>query len=301
MIYPKCEKHPSKACELHCKDCNIFLCYHCLALKEHNEEHELLNLEELFIKKRKHIQKDKAQLLPVYKDVATELEDQIAHLEDEYKQFTAVLSKHREQLHKQIDDAMNHKEEECLENKMKHHDILKKQLDEIKQSLSLMQEEVHALNEMDDSNEVSPTILFNSKIQDFYKFTPKLHISMPIFIPKQIETAELNSLIGKIISLSTTVEERVFTEKKPNALVKELLDEPVVLQVIKTGHANPYSVTCLKKEEIWTGENTAIIKCFNTQGVLQKTIKTKLCPRDNKIRERAKRYSCLLQWGFIVF
>lgn len=140
-----------------------------------------------------------------------------------------------------------------------------------------MQEEVHALNEMDDSNEVPPTILFNSKIQDFYKFPPKLHISMPICIPKQIETAELYSLIGKIIPLSTTVEERVFTEKKPNALVKELLHEPVVLQVhvIKTGHANPYSVTCLKKEEIWTGENSAIIKCFNTQGDLQKTIKTK--------------------------
>ena len=54
LIHPKCEKHPSKACELHCKDCNIFLCSHCLALKQHNKEHELLNLAELFIKKRKH-------------------------------------------------------------------------------------------------------------------------------------------------------------------------------------------------------------------------------------------------------
>lgn len=75
-------------------------------------------MEDLFIKKRKHIQKDKAQLerelLPVYKDVATELEYQIANLEDEYKQFTTELSKHREQLHKEIDDGMNKEKEECL-------------------------------------------------------------------------------------------------------------------------------------------------------------------------------------------
>ena len=76
------------------------------------------------------------------------------------------------------------------------------------------------------------------------------------------------------------MEERVFTEKKPNALVEELLDEPVGLQVIKIGHRNLYSVTCLKKEEIWTSGHTADIKCFNTQCVLQKTIKTKSCPID---------------------
>ena len=211
LIYPKCDKHPSKACELHCKDCNIFLCSQYLALKQHNKEHELSNLAELFIKKRKHIQKDKTELekklLPVYKDVATELEDQISNLEDEYKQFTTEISKHREELHKEIDDAMNQREEECRENKMKHHDILRKQLDEIKQSLSLMQEELHALDEMKISNEVSPTILFNSKNHDVYKLPPKLYISMPIFIPKKIETADLYRLIGKIIPLSTTVEE----------------------------------------------------------------------------------------------
>ena len=182
-------------------------------------------------------------------------------------------------MHKEIDDAMNQREEECRENKMKHHDILRKHLDEIKQFLSLMQEELHAFNEMEISNEVSPTILFISKNHDFNKLPPKLYISMPIFIPKKIERADLYRLIGNIIPLSTTVEERVFTENKPNALVKELLDEPVVLQVIKTGHGNLYSVTCLKKEEIWTSGNTADIKCFNTQGVLQKTIKTKSCPR----------------------
>ena len=187
-------------------------------------------------------------------------------------------------MHKEIDDAMNQREEACRENKMKHHDILRKKLDEIKQSLSLMQDELQALNEMENSNEVSPTILFNSKKQDFYKLPHKLHISMPIFLPKQIETAEVCSLIGKIIPLSSTEEESVFKEKKPNALVKELLDQPVVLQVIKTGHENLHNVTCLKKEK-----NVDEWKyCYH-----QMFQYTRCPPEDNQNKIMSKRYSCL--------
>ena len=53
------------------------------------------------------------------------------------------------------------------------------------------------------------------------------------------------------------------------------MDKPEVLNTIKTGHANLRSVTCFNEEQIWTSGETADIKCFNIQGVLQKTIKTK--------------------------
>ena len=98
---------------------------------------------------------------------------------------------------------------------------------------------------------------------------------MPTFIPKPIKKEDLCSLIGKLAPLSTTLEERVFKAKKPNTSVRELLDEAEVLNTIKTGHEKLRSVTCLNEEEIWTSGRTADIKCFNTQGVLQKTIKTK--------------------------
>ena len=70
------------------------------------------------------------------------------------------------------------------------------------------------------------------------------------------------------------MEERVFTRKKPNTSVRELLDEPEVLNTIKTGHEYLCSVTCLNEEQIWTSGRTADITCFNIQGELQKTIQT---------------------------
>ncbi|XP_078335895.1 uncharacterized protein LOC111100924 [Crassostrea virginica] len=278
-IYPKCKTHPKKSCKLQCKDCNIFLCTDCLASEQHNKEHKLSKLEEVFHQKKDHIHRDKKELkeeiLPVYEEIATEITNQIANLDVDYQKFTTQMSKHREELHREIDNVMDQREKEIDRNKLKHLSILSKHLEEIKQLQSLMQESLHNLNEMEESNEVTPTIHYSSKNKEFSKLPPKVLVSMPKFIPKPIEKEELCSLIGKLTPLSTTLEERVFTAKKPNTSVRELLDEPEVLNTIKTGQENLRSVTRLNEEEIWTSGDTADIKCFNTQGVLQKTIKTK--------------------------
>nr|XP_022288809.1 uncharacterized protein LOC111100922 [Crassostrea virginica] len=280
LIYPKCQTHPHKTCKYQCEDCNIFLCTDCLASKPHNKKHQLSKLDEKFSKKKDQIKKDKQeikeQILPVYEDIASKLENQISHIDVDYQKFTTQLSKHREELHREIDKAIDQREKEIDENKLKHLSILTKHLEEIKQLQSLMNETLHFMYEMEESNEVTPTIQYSSKNQEFSKLPPKVIVSMPKYIPKPIEKEELCSLIGKLTPLSTTLEERVFTSKKPNTSVRELLDEPEVVNTIKTGHEKLLSVTCLTEEEIWTsGETTADIKCFNTQSVHQKTIKTK--------------------------
>ncbi|XP_022286647.2 uncharacterized protein LOC111099601 [Crassostrea virginica] len=279
LIYPKCEKHPNKPCEFQCKDCTLFLCSHCLASKQHSKEHELLKLDEIFNEKKDHIQKDKEeikkQLLPTFEEIASELENQIANIDVDYRKLTMEMSKHRKELHREVDKEINQREKEIDENKAKHLSILKKHLEEIKQLQSLMQETLHDLNEIMNSNETTPIIHYSSKNQEFSKLLPKVIVSMPRYIPKPIEKEELCSLIGKLIPLSTTLEERVFTAKKPNTSVRELLDEPEVLNTIKTGHEKIFNVTCLHEEEIWTSGQTADIEYFNTQGDLQKTTKTK--------------------------
>nr|XP_022288446.1 uncharacterized protein LOC111100651 [Crassostrea virginica] len=279
LIYPKCQTHPHKTCKYQCEDCNIFLCTDCLASKPHNKEHKLSKLDEKFSKKKDQIKKDKQeikeQILPVYEDIASELENQISHIDVDYQKLTTQLSKHREELHREIDKAIDQREKEMDENKLKHLSILTKHLEEIKHLQSLMYETLHSMYEMEEFNEVTPTIHYSSKNQELSKLPPKVIVSMPKFIPKPIEKEDLCRLIGKLTPLSTTLEERVFKAKKPNTSFRELLDEPEVLNTIKTGHENLLNVTCLNEEEIWTSGLIADIKCFNTQGVLQKSIETK--------------------------
>nr|XP_022297663.1 uncharacterized protein LOC111107021 [Crassostrea virginica] len=278
LIYPKCETHQPKTCEYQCKDCNIFVCTHCFASKQH-KDHEFLKLEENFSAKKNHVFEDREDLeehiLPTYEEIAIDLENQISNLDGEYKKLTTEISKQREEIHREVDNAINQMEVEIGEIKLKHHTILKKHLDEIKQLQSLMQQTLLALNKIEETNEVSKIINYSSKNEEFSKLPPKVHVLMPKFIPKQRNKEDLCSLIGKLTPLSTTLEERVFTAKKPNTSVRELLDQPEILNTIKTGDANLRSVTCLNEEQIWTSGWTADIKCFNIQGVLQKTIQTK--------------------------
>ncbi|XP_078341745.1 uncharacterized protein LOC111106694 isoform X2 [Crassostrea virginica] len=292
LLYPKCETHQNKTCEYQCKDCSSFLCSRCLASKQHNQEHEFLDLEEVFSSKKEHIQTDtkelENQILPAYEDITNDLEIQIASLDGEYKKLTTEISKQREEIHREVDNAIDQMEKEIGEIKVKHHSILQKHLDEIKQVQSLMKQTLLALNEMEESNEVSATIHYSSKIEEFSKLPPKVNVSTPKFIPKQMEREELCSLIGNLTPLSTSLEERVLTS------VRELLDEPEVLKTISTGHEKLRNITCLNEEQIWTSGETADIKCFNIQGVLLKTIQTKsgVWPHDIAVdRDRALLYS----------
>ncbi|XP_022324014.2 uncharacterized protein LOC111124948 [Crassostrea virginica] len=297
LKYPKCKIHQNEVCHYQCKDCNIFVCSHCFASKQH-KEHEFLKLKDSFSAKKNHILKDREeleeQILPTYEEIAIDLENQISNLDGEYKKLTSDMSNQREEIHREVDNVFDQMNMEIGEIKVKHHSILQKHLNEIKQLQSLMQQTLIALNEIEESNEVTSIIHYSSKNEQFSKLPPKVHVSMPKFIPKQREKEQLYSLIGKLTPLSTTLEERVFTAKKPNTSVRELLDEPEILSTIKTGHEKLFSVTCLNEEQIWTSGGTAEIKCFNIQGVLQKAIKTKSEIRPNDIavdRDGALLYS----------
>ncbi|XP_078309432.1 uncharacterized protein LOC144617863 [Crassostrea virginica] len=260
--------------------------------------HEYLRLEELFTKSKETIGKDIEELdriSPTYEEIAIELKEQIANLDREYQKLTTEMSKQREELHK-VDMAINQMVEEIGEIKVKHHRILKEHLEEIKQVQSLMQKTLVSLHEIEESNEVSPTIHYSSKVEEFSKLPPKVNVSMPMFIPKQIAREEVSNLIGKLIPLSTTLEERVFTAKKLNTLVRELLGEPEILNTIKTGHEKPCSVVCLNEEQIWAYGETADIKCFNIQGVLKETVKTKSGKRPSDIAVDIDRVLMYSDW-----
>ena len=57
LIFPKCETHQNKTCKYQCKDCSSFLCSRCLASKQHNQEHEFLELEEVFSSKKNTLER----------------------------------------------------------------------------------------------------------------------------------------------------------------------------------------------------------------------------------------------------
>ncbi|XP_065944971.1 uncharacterized protein [Magallana gigas] len=285
LIYPKCKTHQSKNCELQCKDCSIFVCSTCTASKQH-KGHNFVEVTELYKTQKEVIEKDTKELenniSSTYEEIALDLEKQLANLDGGYEKLTTTISKQGEQWHREIDIIINKMKSEIGEINVKHRDILKKHLDEIKQIQYLIKQTFLALKKIEKSTDISPTIEYNSKIREFRKLPPKVHVSNPTFISKPIDHEKLYSLFGQITPFSTATEENNLSQNQPNTSVKALLDEPELVATIQTGHDNVMGVSCLNGDKIWTSGLTNDIKCYNTKGVLLQTIKhtSGNCPND---------------------
>lgn len=185
------------------------------------------------------------------------------------------MSRLGEEWHREIDIVIHKMKTEIDEIKMKHKDILQKHLNEIKQIQSLIKQTLLALREIETSTEVSPTIEYRSNVGMFSKLPAKICVTMPTFIPKSIDRTKLYSIFGEITPLSINKEVNVWSPNQSHTLVRELLEEPMLVATIQTGHEYLRSVNCLNEDRIWTSGKTCGIKSFNAEGSLLQTIKTR--------------------------
>lgn len=139
--------------------------------------HDILELDYIYKTKKEDIIKDanelKNKICPSYQEISHDLENHLANLDDGYDKLTTEISKHGEELNREIDLVTEKMKTEIREIKVKHKDILKKQLNGIKQVQSLIQQTAQSLKEIEESTEVSLTIEYSSKIRDFSKIPPK--------------------------------------------------------------------------------------------------------------------------------
>nr|XP_034315564.1 uncharacterized protein LOC105349190 [Crassostrea gigas] len=287
LVYSKCRTHPQKNCDLLCKNCNhLLVCSSCTASEQHRG-HIFVDVTEVYKTKKNNIEKDTEELenliSPKYKEIAMDLENQLANLDGGYEKLTTTMSKQGEQWHTEIDIVINKMKTEISEIKVKHKDILQKHLDEIKRIQSLIKQTLLALNEIEKSTAVAPTIEYKSKNKEFSKLPPKVQVKLPTYIPKPIDREKLYSLFGHITPLSTATEENVLSQNQPNTSVRELLDEPELVVTIQTGYEKLRGVTFLDEDGVWTHGLTNKIKCFNINGSLLQTIGTKSGQRPNDI------------------
>eukprot|EP00105_Crassostrea_gigas_P039278 XP_019923426.1 PREDICTED: tripartite motif-containing protein 2 isoform X1 [Crassostrea gigas] len=116
----------------------------------------------------------------------------------------------------------------------------------------------------------------------FSKLPAKICVTMPTFIPKSIDRTKLYSIFGEITPLSINKEVNVWSPNQSHTLVRELLEEPMLVATIQTGHEYLRSVNCLNEDRIWTSGETCGMKSFDAEGSLLQTIKTRseYWPRD---------------------
>ena len=100
---PKCPDHPSKQCELHCKQCDVPICSQFVISKTH-KDHDVIDIMENSKNKKEVLRKDLQELektiLPKYQESAAIIKTHKANQLKNSQNLTSDLKKQGEALHK---------------------------------------------------------------------------------------------------------------------------------------------------------------------------------------------------------
>lgn len=132
-----------------------------------------------------------------------------------------------------------------------------------------------ALRKIEESKNVSVIVEYRPKSKEFRKYPAKVQVTLPTFCPKPINRKQFYEMFGSLTPFVSTTDEDGYNMKLPKGINRELLDNPAVINTFKTGYKDLHSISFHSEEEIWTSAKIAgDIKCFNTDGMCIKCIKT---------------------------
>ena len=279
---PNCQDHPTKQCELHCKHCDFPICTSCISSGKHLG-HKAVDIFEALENRREVLTQDLEELekviLPKYQEAAviilTEKDDQCKTTQ----KLTLDLKKQEEALYKEINDIVQSKQTEINEMDSKHKRALDKEETEINRTISAIKQAIQDLKSLLNARDVTPVFKYQSLTLEFRKLPPKLSISSPNFQPYPINRVQLLKQFGNLTPLIIKTEEQSYTESSPGndscPPARPLLDDPRLITELNTGYEDVYHVACLSDEEIWTNDDSKIIKLYNLKGKLIKSVQTK--------------------------
>ena len=272
----KCQNHPQKHCELHCKQCNISICSNCISSGQHSGHKILSVFEDSEAKKevfKQDLQEIENVIFPKYKEAAFNIQIQRADWKKNSKKLTADLKKHGKALHKEIDIIIENKQAEIDDMDKQQKAVFDKTEDVISRKINKLEGVIQDLKKLLVTTDVCLISKYKYRIKKIRKMPPKLHIALQTFQHVEINREQLLKQFGSVTSSSNTTEEDYPDTTFPS---KQMLDVPLLITELSTRYEYLYGVSCLSDDEIWTHGNNNIIRLFTLKGDLLKSIQTKL-------------------------
>lgn len=258
LIYPECETHCNKTCELKCQQCNKYICTFCLASEDH-KDHAFIVLEDIYKSMKQDIKKDTEDLqkvlFPKYEELRSELEKEISNLSEGYKRLTTEISKQGEKWHRKIDSIVNKMHNDLSEIEVNHRHALQQHLVEIQQIESLIKDTLTALMKLEDSNNVTTVLEYTPENNKYTSLPDKFQCWLPSFYPKPINSNLVHNMFGTVCNW-------------------KLSDSPEVINTFSSRHNLLRCVFVHNEQEIWTSGEYYEIRSFNRVAKPTTTIQT---------------------------
>ncbi|XP_062579214.1 tripartite motif-containing protein 55-like [Saccostrea cucullata] len=285
-LFPVCKFHYKEQCTMYCNHCDTPACTKCIASDKHLG-HKISEILQVVDEKREKIIKEQTEvnetIFPTYQDIASDVQNRMSQLEREYGDLSTAITKHGEDWHREIDKLVKKLKAEVDEIKNTQLQTLQKHLNEINKKMSDIKDETSSVEMAINTNDLSKLFSVTSNVHMYRNLPQKIVPTLSKFIPEKIQIEKLRKLFGTLSQNSFTSEIHNYsmktTQKSPEAgsspPVKQLLDEPEIVNTIKTNYRRLILVACLSEGEIWTKANDGTMKLYNiNQGSLLKSIKT---------------------------
>lgn len=283
--YPKCLTHSTKQCDLHCEQCDILLCLQCISSTEHHG-HTTVDILQWFAGKKEVLKRELQELeksiYPSYKEILSYIPSQISDLKINSLQIIIELIKHKDDWLREIDTIIKTMKDDLNKMESKHLIFLKRQEEETKRSISKITESIVDLHNLLASNDINLVYKHKSRNDEFRKLPPQPTVTLPKFTPFTINKEHIYHQFGKMCPILVIAEEFGHVLYSEDAESSEthmpLIAEPRGITEIHTnyGVSNKLrSVAALNDNELWTCGDSKMMKLYNLQGELIKSIKCK--------------------------
>ncbi|XP_065928729.1 tripartite motif-containing protein 2-like [Magallana gigas] len=266
----KCPNHSSKICELYCEQCDIPICAQCTSSTKH-QGHTFVYIMNILEKQKSVLQKDLQELeksiYPKYQKTASSIPVQ---------KTTSDISKHGEEMHKEIDLIIKKLKSDLDEIDSKTLAALNKHEDEIKCMLSNITQTIENLRKLIQFDDVCLVSAYKSRNAEFRRLQSKLMITLPSFYPQKVDKHQVYKQCGSFSESSIETKKHNYTLGTEHSPVEgSLIDVPRIVTEMNIDFEFSKNVSCLNDEDIWIHGNDNILKLYNRQRGLIKSMKTK--------------------------
>lgn len=276
----KCPKHCTKQCLLYCEQCDIPICLLCISCGEH-ENHKKVDILESLKKKKTFLQKDLQELektiYPQYQEIASFIVIQKSAVEENSQKLKEAIDKQGVEWHNEIDTIIRTLKSDLDNMNSEHLVVLNNKETEITITISEITKGIENLKVFLESNDLSLISAYESINDEFRRLPQKHPLSLPSFTPKKISSEQIYQQFGFLSKLSISLNESA-SNVEPSTPDKLLIDVPHLISNIdlKSGIDQKFLVmSCLTTEQIWTRDQENMMRLYNVQGRLVKSIRTK--------------------------
>lgn len=276
----KCLTHSTKTCELFCRKCDFPICALCVSSFEH-EQHNKVEIFKQYEENKAALHRDLEELenliYPQFRKILSEIPIQRKDLKKNSQQLKGAIDNHGQNLHREIGTIIKEMKAQVDYMDSKHLGDLKEREDKITSRISEIEQGIADIKKLYDSCDVCYVCAYKPGNIFFKILPPKLNVSLPTFIPHQIDREEIKKQFGFLLELKMRMDSYLCDFLQRYIDSRPLMEFPRIISDITTefGHTNKLChVFYVSNREIWTSGLDEFIRLYILRGVRFASIKT---------------------------